>query len=105
MYHSLAQLARHAHLILAWHRRYRDEELLDVSCRISLVQPFVLRIVDIVDVNDRRLVLQPRYSWLIGSLLQLLWFWGIVLIGGVSIVVDGEHEGPGTRSLGQGGRR
>lgn len=100
MRHLLAQLARHAPLILARQFRYRNEELFDVGCRISLVKPFVLQIVDIVDLNDRWLALQRRYSWLVGSLLRLLRFWGVVLISSISVFVDGEHEGPGTRSLG-----
>jgi hypothetical protein len=49
-HYSLAQLARHAHLVLAWHTRYSDEKFLDVGCWVTLIQLFVFHIVGVVDL-------------------------------------------------------
>ena len=51
-HHSLAWLASHAPFFLAWLARNGNEKLLDVGSCVALVQPFVLEVVVIVDLNN-----------------------------------------------------
>ena len=78
-HHSLAWLASHAPFFLAWLTRNGNEKLLDVGSCVALVQPFVLEVIVIIDLNNRRLVLRYQRCSLSRSWLQPLQFWGKVL--------------------------
>ena len=93
-HHSLAWLASHAPFFLAWLARNGNKKLLDVGSCVALVQPFVLEVVVIVDLNNRRLVLRYRRCSLSRSWLQPLQFWGKVLnIRSIGVVVNGDKPG------------